>query len=78
MQIPKILDVILIVILLSTLVALALYKLLLLLRYRNDPAKREALISTGQVFPKRLAKFLFDEDAGTSGSKGSPPNSSHK
>ena len=75
MQISKVLDVILIVILVSAFVVLALYKLVLLLRYRNDLARREALISSGQVYPKWLAEFLFDEGGGAGVTKSSPSNS---
>ncbi len=56
----KIIDMILIMMLAIGLVALTLYKLILLFCYRHDPAKREALISSGQVYPKWLAKFIFD------------------
>jgi hypothetical protein len=75
LEISKTFDVILMVILLMAFVALALYEMVFLLRYRNDPARHGALISSGQVFPKGLVKFLFGEDADTSGRKGSPPNS---
>jgi hypothetical protein len=59
----RILDVALIVTCLAVYMGLSAYKLLLLWRYRNDPAKREALISTTQLWPKRLHRFLIDEDA---------------
>jgi hypothetical protein len=72
------LDVILLATLVALFAALALYKVILLFCYRNDPAKREALISSGQVYPKRLRKFIFDEDAHTSDKKSSPLNSVSK
>ena len=61
----EIIDTIVTMALLAMMMALALYKLFLWFRYRNDPVKREALISSGQLYPKRLAKWIFDEDANT-------------
>ena len=61
----EIIDTFLIIAMLAMIVALALYKVILWFRYRKDPIKREALISSGQVYPKRLAKWIFDEDADT-------------
>jgi len=74
----KVLDIILMVALVAGFAALSLYKLILWFRYRDDPVKREALISSGQVYPRRLAKWIFDEDADTSATKASPPNSGRK
>lgn len=72
----KALDVILMLVLVVALAALALYKVILLFHYRNDPAKRDALISSGQAYPQRLAKFIFDEDSDTRArEKLRPPNS---
>jgi len=70
----KLLDMILIVVFVAGLAALSLYKLILLFRNPNDPVKREALISSGQVYPKRLAEWIFDEDADTKAGKASLPN----
>jgi len=55
------LDLIVIVLFIAVFVALVLYKVILLFRYRDEPAKWEAVISTGQVYPKRLMQFIFDE-----------------
>lgn len=46
--------------------ALSLYKLVALFRHRNDPAKRQAIISTTQVFPEWLTKFIYGENSGQS------------
>ena len=54
-------------------VAMLVYKLVLMRRYRNDPAKLEGLIWTDQVFPKRLKRFIYDEDADKA-EKASVPN----
>ena len=62
----KVLDVILIVISAGVVVGLSLYKVTLFYRYRDDPAKREALFWSGQVYPKWLARFIFDEDSSLS------------
>ena len=65
----EIIDTIVIMALLAVMVSLALYKQILWFRCRNDPIKREALISSGQEYPKRLAKWIFDEDANTDARK---------
>jgi hypothetical protein len=70
----RILDLILIALFLTAFVALLLYKLVLAFRYRNDPAKLRALASTGQVLPKRIKQFVYDEPADTAG-KSSIPHS---
>jgi uncharacterized membrane-anchored protein len=59
----RVLDIILIVALAAGFAVLSLYKMTLLYRYRDDPVKREALISSGQVFPKWLARWVFNEEA---------------
>lgn len=74
----KVLDVILIVIGFGVYAALSLYKLILLYRFRNDPAKREALVWTTQVYPKRLTRFILDEDADMSARKASASKSGRK
>ncbi len=74
----KIIDIILIMLLVVGLAAVTLYKLVLWFRYRYDPAKREALIASGQVYPKWLARFIFDEDADTNATKALPPNLGRK
>jgi hypothetical protein len=74
----KVLDIILLTVFAATLAGLSVYKLILWFRYRDDPVKREALISSGQVYPKRLARWLLDEDADMSGGKASPPNLGRK
>lgn len=38
------------------------YKMLLLFRYRDDPAKRERLLWKNQVYPKWLARFIIPDD----------------
>lgn len=73
-QMARILDLILIVISVGGFVALLGYKLVLMSRYRNDPAKLQALVWTDQVFPKRLQRFIYNEDANRAG-KASVPNS---
>lgn len=40
----------------------SIYKLALWFRYRKDANKRELIASSGQMYPKRLRKFLMDED----------------
>jgi hypothetical protein len=71
------LDLILIAIFVAVFAALTIYKVILAFRYRDDPAKREALISTGQVYPKRLMRFIFDENP-ESNKEPPPPNSVSK
>lgn len=39
----------------------SIYKLALWFRYRKEPEKRELIASSGQMYPKRLRKFLMDE-----------------
>jgi nitrate reductase gamma subunit len=73
----RMLDLIVIFLLVAVFVALTLYKVIVSFRYRNDPAKWEALISTGQVYPKRLMRFIFDENP-DSEKEPSPPNSVNK
>ena len=70
----KILNLILIALGWGSLMAILLYKLVLMFRHRNDPEKLRALVSVGQVFPKRIKRFIYDEDADTGG-KASVPNS---
>ena len=70
----RILDLILIVVSVAGFVALLLYKLVLMFRYRDDPAKLQALVWSDQVFPKRLHRFIYDEDADKA-RKASVPNS---
>lgn len=74
----KVFDIILLTVFAAAFAGLSLYKLILWFRYRDDPAKREALVSSGQVYPKRLAKWIFDEDADTRATKASLPNLGHK
>ena len=74
----RVLDIILIGIFAALLVGSTLYKLIIWHRYRDDPAKREALISSGQVYPKWLTKFILDECDGTSTGKSWLPNQGHK
>jgi hypothetical protein len=74
----KVLDMLLLVVSAAGFAALSLYKLILLFRYRNDPVKREALISSGQVYPKRLAKWIFGEVADTRAGKASLSNLGRK
>ena len=71
-----VLDMSLAAILAAIFVALVAYKLFLLFRYRNDPAKREVLTSSGLIFPKRLAKWIYDEYSETAPRKSSPTHSS--
>ena len=70
----RILDLILIVVSVAGFLALLIYKLVLMFRYRDDPDKLRALVWTDQVFPKRLQRFIYDEDADKAG-KASVPNS---
>ncbi len=39
-----------------------IYKMRLTIKYRNEPAKREAVLNSGQLFPPKLMRFIFDED----------------
>jgi hypothetical protein len=71
------LDLVLIAIFFIVFAPLTIYKVILSFLYRDDPAKREALISTGQVFPKRLMRFIFDENP-DSNKEPPPPNSVSK
>ena len=57
----KIIDLVLIGLSMIAAAAGILYKLALWFRYRDVPVKRAALISSAQVYPKWLAKFIFDE-----------------
>jgi hypothetical protein len=61
----RILAITLIALFLAAFVALLLYKLVLMFRYRNDPDKLRALVSSGQVFPKPIKRFIYDEAADT-------------
>jgi len=63
----KTLNLILIALGWGSLMAILLYKLVLMFRYRNDPEKLRGLVSVGQVFPKRIKRFIFDEPADTPG-----------
>lgn len=58
----RIADLILIGIAVAGWAALLVYKLVLMRRYRDDPKKLEGLIWTDQVFPKRIHKWLIDEN----------------
>ena len=68
----KILNLILIALGWGSLMAILLYKLVLMFRHRNDPEKLRALISVGQVFPKRIKRFIYDEDADMAGKTSIP------
>ena len=57
----KTLDMVLIVITLGGWMAMLVYKLILMHRYRNDRKKLESVAWSDQVFPKRLRKFILDE-----------------
>ena len=74
----KVLDIILIVVFVAGIAALSLYKLILFFRYRNDRVKREALISSDQVYPKGLARWMIDEDADKRAGKASLPSVGRK
>jgi len=76
----KVLDIILIAMYAAFLAGSTIYKLLLWYRYRHDAAKREALVSWGQVYlyPKWMTKFIFDEGSGASAGKCSVPKLARK
>ena len=74
----KVFDVILLTVFGALLAGSSVYKLFLWFRYGDDPAKREALVSAGQVYPKRLARWLLDEDADVKTTKASLPNPGRK
>ncbi len=74
----RILDIILLTFLVAVLAAATLYKLKPWFRFRHDPTKLEALISSGQVYPEWLARFIFDGEAETDTTDVSPPNSGCK
>ena len=57
----KLAENILRVAILGLLVAGSAYKVGLLVRHRNDPEKRERLVSSGQVYPDAIRKFILDE-----------------
>ena len=71
----KIVDMIAIVLALVGWMAMAVYKLILMHRYRNDPRKLDSVVWSDQVFPKRLKKFIFDEHDGAE--KIAPHNQHH-
>jgi Flp pilus assembly pilin Flp len=54
--------------------ALFVYKLVLMYRSRGDPEKLKALVWIDQVFPRRLQRFIYDED-GDEARKASARNS---
>ncbi len=58
----KTLDLILVGIALCGGAAMLIYKLILMHRYRDDPEKLDALVSSDQVYPKKIRRFIFDDD----------------
>ena len=42
--------------------SMLVYKVWLWFEYRHDPVKREALVFSTQLLPRRLMKFVLDED----------------
>jgi hypothetical protein len=73
----RIADLILIGIAVAGWAALLVYKLVLMRRYRDDPKKLEGLIWTDQVYPKRIHRWLIDEDY-NSRMKSTKPQSARK
>jgi len=55
-------DVVIIVIGLALLAVLVVYKLYLFVRYRDDPVKREWLIFSTQIYPRKIVRFMVDSD----------------
>lgn len=58
----KFLDLVVVGLTIAGFVALLVYKLVLMYRYRDDPEKLEGLAWTDQMFPKRIQRFMYDED----------------
>ena len=56
------LDHVTVVLILVLMAVLSLYKLVLIYRYRNDPAKRNALFHTTEVYPKRISRWMVDQN----------------
>jgi hypothetical protein len=40
---------------------LSVYKLAVWFGYRNDPEKREGVVYSGQIYPKKIRRWLMDE-----------------
>jgi len=55
-------DVAVLVAYVGAFVLMLLYKIRLTIKYRNEPAKREAVLNSGQLFPPKLMRFIYDED----------------
>ena len=66
------LDLVLIAVSIVGFLALLVYKLALMYHYRDDPAKIQSLVWTDQVFPKRLQRFIYDENADQAGKDSAP------
>jgi hypothetical protein len=59
----KNIDLVLVVFSFVLIAVLSVYKLVQLFRYRNDPLKRRALISTSQVYPEWLQRWMLGESS---------------
>ena len=58
----RIADAALLIVLLVGLLGGSLYKVWLWYRYRKDPAKRETVTFSTQLYPEKLRRFLMDEE----------------
>jgi hypothetical protein len=56
------LDFIIVILSVVLTAVLSVYKLVQIYRYRKNPAILDRLINTTQVFPKRIARWLVDEN----------------
>jgi hypothetical protein len=58
----KTLDLIIVGLTVCGCAAMVVYKFVLMHRYRDDPRKLEGLISSDQVYPKSIHRWLIDAD----------------
>jgi hypothetical protein len=57
----RIADAALLVVLLVAMLGGSIYKIWLWWGYRNDPAKRQTITFSTQLYPEKLRRFLMDE-----------------
>jgi hypothetical protein len=74
----RIADVIVIIIGFALLAVLVAYKLYLFIRYKDDPVKREWLIFSTQIYPKKIARFMADANYDEKHPRSAATGSSHK
>jgi hypothetical protein len=56
------LDQVTLLLILVLMAVLSVYKLFQIYRYRNDPVKRKRLLNTTQVYPKKIKRWILDEN----------------